>query len=265
MKVHRLKFCSCCQRKLKKKAQTHISIIGAEVRIFEHKLCHRKDLSPISGKFNLWTTSTYIINYHYSKRLLQKPKPYFSPRTSQKSFLSPHSCNHNFHFFAPVAKLYFHSRSFLSYQDYPYLGISAYRIFQYHKELPCTGFSLSQGTSLYKIFHIPYSRTFPVQNFPHSVFQDFPDLIQGFSIFLPPGHRLPTWSVAFFYCPRVLAKCVFTSKMNKWHFPHLICGLFLLCAIFSQMCFYIQKAINGISQINWDCSGVACLDLEEHC
>ena len=68
-----------------KKAQTHISIIGAEVRIFEHKLCHRKDLSPISGKFNLWTTSTYIINYHYSKRLLQKPKPYFSPRTSKNA------------------------------------------------------------------------------------------------------------------------------------------------------------------------------------
>ena len=34
------------------KAQTHPSILGAEVRIFEHKLCHRGDLSPVSGNFN---------------------------------------------------------------------------------------------------------------------------------------------------------------------------------------------------------------------
>merc|ERR1711974_470515 len=40
------------------------------------------------------------------------------------------------------------------------------------------------------------------------LFQDFPDLIQGFSIFLPPGHRLPTQYLAFFYCARFLAKCV---------------------------------------------------------
>ena len=159
------------------------------------KICR---LFQVNSTFeqHLHILSTITILNGYSKSqshifrqgLPRMPFRIFAP----KSFLSPHSCNHNFHFFAPVAKLYFHSRSFLSYQDYPYLGISAYRIFQYHKELPCTGFSLSQGTSLYKIFHIPYSRTFPIQNFPHSVFQDFPDLIQGFSIFLPPGHRLPT-------------------------------------------------------------------------
>ena len=70
----------------------------------------------------------------------------------------------------------------------------------------------------YRIQDLPYHKEFPCTRF--SIFQDFPDLIQGFSIFLPPGHRLPTWSVAFFYCPRVLAKCVFTSKMNKWHFSN---------------------------------------------
>ena len=82
--------------------------------------------------------------------------------------------------------------------------------------------------------------------------KDFPDLLQGFSIFLPPGHRLPTWSltkctfsmlvatlcVSFkqyvsslaFFCP---------DELNRWH--SMPVDQFVNIQNFQTLKFIVQK------------------------
>ena len=94
------------------------SIIGAEVRISEHKLCHRKGLSPISGNFN--PTSSSIL----CKLILPKSRPaILFAEDSQNAihnfysqdFFSLYLTNHYFPNFIPGSKWYLH---FLSFQEF---------------------------------------------------------------------------------------------------------------------------------------------------
>ena len=94
------------------------SIIGAEVRISEHKLCHRKGLSPISGNFN--PTSSSIL----CKLILPKSRlAVLFAEDSQNAihnfysqdFFSLYLTNHYFPNFIPGSKWYLH---FLSFQEF---------------------------------------------------------------------------------------------------------------------------------------------------
>ena len=116
------------------------SIIGAEVRISEHKLCHRKGLSPISGNFN--PTSSSIL----CKLILPKSRlAVLFAEDSQNAihnfysqdFFSLYLTNHHFPNFIPGSKWYLHfiPRVFLIHEfpyisrpflilDFPYPGFS---------------------------------------------------------------------------------------------------------------------------------------------
>ena len=104
------------------------SIIGAEVRISEHKLCHRKGLSPISGNFN--PTSSSIL----CKLILPKSRlAVLFAEDSQNAihnfysqdFFSLYSTNHYFPNFIPGSKWYLHFLSFhFGSKSFPYSWIS---------------------------------------------------------------------------------------------------------------------------------------------
>ena len=134
------------------KAQTHPSIVGAEVRIFEHKLCHRGDLSPVSGNFNPaqipnWLQITQLLHsfitngdipmvYYtlYENGYSQSQSHTFSKATPEchSWFVLPRLpwAHTNTIIVSPRIKFYFHSRSFQSFHDFVFIPrFSSFRDF----------------------------------------------------------------------------------------------------------------------------------------
>ena len=125
---------------------------GAEVRIFEHKLCHRRDLSPISGNFNPaqipnWLQITQLLHsfitngdipmvYYtlYENGYSQSQSHTFSKATPEchSWFVLPRLpwAHTNTIIVSPRIKFYFHSRSFQSFHDFVFIPrFSSFRDF----------------------------------------------------------------------------------------------------------------------------------------